>query len=40
MSTTVLIVDDDKEIAELIEVYLRNEGYTIHKGLSTRNIRT
>ncbi|WP_314587728.1 response regulator transcription factor [Paenibacillus terrigena] len=32
MSTTVLIVDDDKEIAELIEVYLRNEGYTIHKA--------
>jgi DNA-binding response OmpR family regulator len=32
VSTTVLIVDDDKEIAELIEVYLRNEGYTIHKA--------
>ncbi|URN94590.1 MAG: response regulator transcription factor [Candidatus Pristimantibacillus lignocellulolyticus] len=32
MSTTILIVDDDKEIAELIEVYLRNEGYTILKA--------
>lgn len=25
--TNILIVDDDKEIAELIEVYLKNEGY-------------
>ncbi|WP_310830817.1 response regulator transcription factor [Paenibacillus pedocola] len=29
MSTEILIVDDDKEIAELIGVYLRNEGYQI-----------
>lgn len=30
MSTEILIVDDDKEIAELIGVYLRNEGYQIY----------
>lgn len=29
MSHTILIVDDDKEIAKLIEVYLMNEGYQI-----------
>lgn len=30
MATEILIVDDDKEIAELIGVYLRNEGYQIY----------
>jgi DNA-binding response OmpR family regulator len=29
LSNTILIVDDDKEIAKLIEVYLMNEGYQI-----------
>ncbi|WP_313800002.1 response regulator transcription factor [Cytobacillus sp.] len=29
MSNTILIVDDDKEIAKLVEVYLRNEGFQI-----------
>ena len=27
MSATILIVDDEKEIADLIEVYLKNDGY-------------
>lgn len=27
----ILVVDDEKEIADLIEVYLTNEGYTVHK---------
>ena len=27
----VLIVDDEKEIADLIEVYLKNDDYTVHK---------
>lgn len=27
----ILIVDDEREIADLIEVYLKNEGYTVHK---------
>ena len=26
----VLVVDDEKEIADLIEVYLRNEGISVH----------
>ncbi|MBB6451675.1 two-component system response regulator VanR [Salirhabdus euzebyi] len=31
MSTKVLIVEDETEIASLIEVYLTNEGYTVHR---------
>ena len=31
MNESVLIVDDEKEIADLIEVYLKNDGYTVHK---------
>lgn len=27
--TTILVVDDEKEIRELIEIYLRNEGYDV-----------
>lgn len=30
--TRILIVDDDKEIADLIEIYLRNEGYQLFKA--------
>ncbi|MBO1004855.1 response regulator transcription factor [Pseudogracilibacillus auburnensis] len=32
MKTTILIVDDDREIAELIQFYLENEGYNVLKG--------
>ncbi len=31
MGGNILIVDDEKEIADLIEVYLKNDGYTVHK---------
>lgn len=31
MNESILIVDDEKEIADLIEVYLENDGYTVHK---------
>lgn len=31
MSENILVVDDEKEIADLIEVYLKNDGYTVHK---------
>ncbi len=30
--TKILIVDDDRHIGELIEVYLKNEGYLITKA--------
>lgn len=31
MNETILIVDDEKEIADLVEVYLKNEGYQVIK---------
>lgn len=30
-ATYILVVDDEKEIADLVEVYLRNEGYEVAK---------
>jgi two-component system response regulator VanR len=36
MSTSILIVDDEKEIADLIEVYLKNDGYEVYKFYSGR----
>mgnify|MGYP001023249643 CR=1 FL=1 len=31
MNESILIVDDEKEIADLIEVYLKNDGYKVYK---------
>ena len=31
MSDKILIVDDEREIADLVELYLRNENYTVYK---------
>ena len=31
MSEHILIVDDEKEIADLLEVYLENEGYQVDR---------
>ena len=31
MGENILVVDDEKEIADLIEVYLKNDGYTVFK---------
>ena len=31
MSADILVVDDETAIADLVEVYLKNEGYTVHK---------
>lgn len=31
MSENILIVDDEQEIADLVEVYLKNEGYQVYK---------
>ena len=28
----ILVVDDDKEIVESIEIFLRNEGYNVYKA--------
>lgn len=34
MSGKILVVDDEKEIADLIELYLKNDGYTVYKFYS------
>lgn len=34
MNETILVVDDEQEIADLVEVYLKNDGYTVHKFYS------
>ena len=31
MSTDILVVDDEAAIADLVEICLKNEGYTVHK---------
>ncbi|KIO68732.1 hypothetical protein B4064_1658 [Caldibacillus thermoamylovorans] len=31
MGTSILVVDDEQAIADLIEVYLKNEGFTVYK---------
>lgn len=31
MPKKILVVDDEKEIADLIELYLKNDGYTVYK---------
>lgn len=31
MSENILVVDDEKEIADLIELYLKNDGYMVYK---------
>lgn len=34
INESILIVDDEKEIADLVELYLKNEGYTTYKFYS------
>lgn len=31
MSINILLVDDEKEIADLVELYLKNDGYNVYK---------
>ncbi len=31
MSGTILVVDDEKELADVLELYLTNDGFTVHK---------
>ncbi|MCH5324228.1 MAG: VanR-ABDEGLN family response regulator transcription factor [Eubacterium sp.] len=38
MAETIVIVDDEKEIADLLEVYLKNEGYTVLKFYSGSDV--
>ena len=36
MSEKILVVDDEPEIADLIELYLRNENFEVYKFYETR----
>lgn len=36
MQTEILVVDDEQEIADLVELYLGNEGYAVRKFYSAR----
>ena len=31
MKDTIVIVEDEKEIADLLEVYLKNDGFNVYK---------
>lgn len=31
MQEKILVVDDEKELADLLEVYLLNDGYSVYK---------
>ena len=37
MNEHILIVDDEQEIADLLEVYLQNDGYVVHKFYNGRD---
>ena len=37
MADKILIVDDEVEIADLIEVYLKNENYTVFKFYNAKD---
>ena len=36
MNVNILVVDDEQEIADLVELYLKNENYTVFKFYSAR----
>ena len=37
MGEKILVVDDEKEIADLIAVYLESEGYTVFKCYTSQD---
>ena len=38
MEAKILVVDDEKEIADLIELYLSNESYEVHKFYNGKEV--
>ena len=34
----ILVVDDEKEIVDLVELYLKNENYTVYKYYSAKEV--
>lgn len=39
MNEKILVVDDERELADLLEVYLKNDGYTVYKYYNGRDTR-
>ena len=37
MTYNILILDDEKEIADLVELYLKNENYNIYKFYNSKD---
>lgn len=37
MNRQILVVDDEKEIADVLELYLKNDGYTVYKFYTGRD---
>ena len=37
MNEKILVVDDERELADLLEVYLKNDGYTVYKYYNGRD---
>ena len=37
MSYNILVLDDEKEIADLVEVYLKNENYNVYKFYNAKD---
>lgn len=37
MNEKILVVDDERELADLLEVYLKNDGYTTYKYYNGRD---
>ena len=36
--SNILIIDDEKEIADLVEIYLKNENYNVYKYYSSQDV--
>ena len=36
--SNILIIDDEKEIADLVEIYLKNEDYNVYKYYSSQDV--
>lgn len=34
----ILVVDDEKEITDLIQIYLKNENFTVYKYYSSQDV--
>ena len=37
MSTNIMIVDDEKDIADLVQIYLENDGFNVFKFYIVKN---